>query len=198
MTTAYGMFYKCKYMTYLNMPYVTKITSMEGMLNGCVALKTIDGMDKWDTSNNTKWGSTFRELKVIEKINVENFILANCHAMGSTFQDTKLKSLEGFDLKRWRTPYVQYLSTTFGRLGITELDLSNFDVRLLGNGSQMVSGCSTLVKLNLSNWILTEDHYTWDGPGRNPLKLTLMFKDCTSLKEVIMKNSNYFSIYKKR
>lgn len=196
MNTAYGMFYNCKAMTYLNMPYVTKVKSMEGMLNGCTALKTIVGMDKWDTSNNNNWGSTFRSLKVIESLNIENFILANSHAMGSTFQDTKLKSFEGFDLKKWRTPYVQYLSTTFGFLNVTELDLSSLDVRLLGSCSQTFSGCSALVKLNLSNWILTEDHYCWEGPGRNPLTLTLMFKNCTSLKEIIMKNSNRFSIYK--
>ena len=35
LNTAFGMFYKCSNLTYVNMPYVTYISTMEGMFNGC-------------------------------------------------------------------------------------------------------------------------------------------------------------------
>ena len=196
--TAQGMFYKCSSMTYLNMPYVTYVETMEGMFNGCTKLQLIDGMEKWNTANNNNYGSAFRDLKSIKKLPIENFNVSNVHAMGAAFSGTVLESFEGFDFSKWKTPYIQYLSGTFTGVNATEIDLSSFDVRNVGALAQLFYKCTNLKKVNLSNWILTEEHYNWQGPelDLNPLTTNYLFGNCNVLDEVIMLNSNRFSIYK--
>lgn len=196
--TGYGMFYKCSSATYINLPCVTGMESMEGMFNGCTKLKLIDGMEKWDTSKNNNYGSAFRDLKAIKKLPIENFNVSNVHAMGAAFSGTVLESFEGFNFSKWKTPYIQYLSGTLTGVNATEFDLSGFDVRIVGALSQLFYKCTKLKKVNISNWILTEEHYNWQGPelDLNPLALNHFFGNCSALDEVIMLNSNRFSIYK--
>ena len=59
LNTAYGMFYKCSNLTYVNMPDVTYKSTMEGMFNGCTKLQRIEGIEQWNTARNSNWGSTF-------------------------------------------------------------------------------------------------------------------------------------------
>lgn len=199
LNTAYGMFYNCTNLTYVNMPFVTYVSTMEGMFNGCTKLQRIEGIEQWDTSRNSNWGSTFGNCRSLTNLDPRNFILTDAHAMGATFRGCIAAPIENFDFKNWRTPNVQYLSGTFdGVTTIKELDLSTFNVSNVGDIQGFLGGCSGLERVDLSNWILTEKHYNWQGDSDiyNPLKVTGFFKNCSSLVDIKLLNTNRFTAFK--
>lgn len=199
LNTGYGMFYNCTNLTYVNMPYVTYITTMEGMFNGCRKLQRIEGIEKWNTARNSNWGSTFGNCNALTNLDPRNFILTDAHALGATFRGCYSAPIENFDFSNWCTPNIQYLSGTFdGLKSVIELDVSTFNVSSVGNLQGIFQGCTNLQRVNISNWILTEKHYNWQGDSDkwNPLNVGGMFNNCPALVEVKMENSDRFSIYK--
>ena len=199
LNTGYGMFYNCTNLTYVNMPYVTYVSTMEGMFNGCRKLQRIEGIEKWNTARNSNWGSTFGNCNALTNLDPRNFILTDAHAMGATFRGCYSAPIENFDFSNWCTPNIQYLSGTFdGLKSIIELDVSTFNVSSVGNLQGVFQGCTNLQRVNISNWILTEKHYNWQGDSDkwNPLNVGGMFNNCPALVEVKMENSDRFSIYK--
>ena len=199
LNTAYGMFYSCTSLTYVNMPDVTYVTTMEGMFNGCRNLQRIEGIEKWNTARNSNWGSTFGNCRSLTNLDPRNFILTDAHAMGATFRGCISVPVENFDFKNWRTPNIQYLSGTFdGVTTIKELDLSTFNVSNVGNIQGFLGGCSGLERVDLSNWILTEKHYNWQGDSDiwNPLNVTAFFRGCSSLVDIKLLNTNRFTAFK--
>lgn len=199
LNTAYGMFYNCSSLTYVNMPDVTYVTTMEGMFNGCRKLQRIEGIEKWNTARNSNWGSTFGNCNALTNLDPRNFILTDAHAMGATFRGCYSAPIENFDFSNWCTPNIQYLSGTFdGLKSVIELDVSTFNVSSVGTFQGFFQGCTNLQRVNMSNWILTEKHYNWQGDSDkwNPLNVGGMFSNCPALVEVKMENSDRFSIYK--
>lgn len=199
LNTAYGMFYKCSNLTYVNMPDVTYVTTMEGMFNGCTKLQRIEGIEQWNTARNSNWGSTFGNCNALTNLDPRNFILTDAHAMGATFRGCRSVPAENFDFKNWRTPNIQYLSGTFDAVTqIKELDLSSFNVSNVGDIQGFLQGCSGLERVDLSNWILTEKHYNWQGDSDkwNPLKVGGFFRGCSSLVDVKLLNTDRFTAYK--
>ena len=200
LNTSYGMFYKCSNLTYVNMPYVSLIGTMEGMFNGCTKLQRIEGVEKWNTAKNANWGSTFGNCIALVNLDPRNFILTDAHALGATFRGCYSSPAENFDFKNWRTPNMQYLSGTFDVLKhVKELNLSGFDVSNVSTFQGMFKGCTALERVDLSNWIMTQEHYNWQGPDHadaNTLNATSMFQDCTNLVDIKLLNTNRFTAYK--
>lgn len=199
LNTGYGMFYNCSSLTYVNMPYVSYVATMEGMFNGCTKLQRIEGIEKWNTARNANWGSTFGNCRSLTNLDPRNFILTDAHAMGATFRGCTAAPIENFDFRNWRTPNVQYLSGTFDVVTtVKELDFSGFDVSNVGTLQGFLKGCSSLERVDLSNWILTEKHYNWQGDSDkwNPLSLSNFFDSCSSLIDIKLLNTDRFTAYK--
>ena len=200
LNTGYGMFYNCTNLTYVNMPYVTYVTTMEGMFNGCKKLKHIEGIEKWNTARNSNWGSTFGNCNALTNLDPRNFILTDAHAMGATFRGCYSAPIENFDFSNWCTPNMQYLSGTFdGLKSVIELDVSSFNVSSVSTFQSLFSNCTNLERLDLSNWIMTPTHYNWQGPEASEcttLAVSGMFNGCTSLVDIKLLNTNRFTAYK--
>ena len=60
-----------------------------------------------------------------------------------------------------------------GCMGLTSLDLSNFDTSQVTGMYYMFSGCGGLTSLDLSNWNTSK-----------VINMSKMFKGCTSLKTI--------------
>ena len=200
LTTAYGMFYNCSNLTYANIPYVSYISTMEGMFNGCRKLQRIEGVEKWSTARNSNWGSTFGNNIALTNLDPRNFIITDAHAIGATFRGCYSSPAENFDLSKWRTPNLQYLSGTFDNLNhVKELNLSGFNVSNCSTFQTLFNACSSLEKLDISNWKMTPTHYNWQGPSAlecTTLTIAGMFGGCTKLTDIKLLNTDRFTAYK--
>jgi surface protein len=199
LTTGYGMFYNCSSLTYVNMPFVTYVTTMEGMFNNCKKLKRIEGVEKWNTTRNNNWGSTFGNNNVLTNLDIRNFIVLDAHALGATFRGCYASPVENFDFSKWRVPNVQYLSGTFdGLKHVKELNLSGFRVENVSTFQTMFNNCTGLERVDLSNWKMTQEHYNWQGNGAaevTTLTVAGMFQGCSNLVDVKLLNTDRFTAY---
>lgn len=123
------MFYPCGTLEDVDVTgLVTSVcTDVTAAFSGNGSLKTIKGLDTWDTSKVTKIDALFNMC----------------------FSITDLSGIE-----HWDTSSVTSMNSTFvGCKSLTELDLSHWDLSNLStsNINAVFPGCSGLKKLNLSN-----------------------------------------------
>ena len=156
---------------------VSNVTDMSYMFRGCNYLKSLDGLEKWNTKNVTTMRGMFggflnREVgkyagcESLANVDaLEKWDVSNVTDMSYMFSGcTSLKSLKG--LKNWNTHKVKDMSYMFGgQLG----NISPINQRL-GN----IDGCKDLANVNaLEKWDVS-----------NVTDMSHMFSGCTSLKSL--------------
>lgn len=170
-------------------------TSCLGWFNGCINLKSIEGIKNLNTENvismramfkncsgltildvsgfnttNVKYmEGMFENCSAVTTLDVSGFNTANVTSMSNMFFDCS--ALTTLDVSRFNTTKVNYTSYMFyGCSNLTSLDVSGFDTQNVTDMDNMFYGCSGLTALNVSGF-----------DTKNVTTLRQMFRECSGL-----------------
>ncbi|MCV3739957.1 BspA family leucine-rich repeat surface protein [Lentilactobacillus hilgardii] len=129
-------------------------------------LKSIDGMDKIDTSKATDMSTMFMRdfsLTTLDLSSFDTSMVTDMSYMFSGFQ-----SLTSLDISKFDTAKVTNMSYMFSAPGLTSLDVSNFDTSKVTDMSYMFTGTAGLTsldvsKLDTSSVINMSGMFSWAG-----------------------------------
>ena len=128
---------------------LSKTTNAFGMFGsngeGGTGLKTIKGLDTWDTSHITNMGNMFQGLTLLTELDVSSFDTSNVTKMSNMFQG--LSSITELDLSSFDTSNVSDMTVMF----YTDSQLrtiyvsDSFVTNNVSSSSSMFSSCNALV-----------------------------------------------------
>ena len=149
----------------------SEVTSMSYFFGKCKNLERLE-LGYWDTSKVTNFSIMFDGCEKITYIDVSNFDTSSATSINSMFRYCyKITSL---DLTNWDTSNVTYFAGLFWCCyDLVDIDISNFDTSNATDMSYMFSYCKSLEYLDLSNF--------------NTSKVTSMysmFSKCEKLKYI--------------
>ena len=149
----------------------SNVTDMNFMLCQC-EIKELD-LSKWDVSKVTNLELFIQSSSEITSLNLNNWDTSKVTNFNGLFQYCdKLSDLK-FD---FRTPSLTSMETIFDRcMGLTELDLSKWDVSQVSSMFAAFNDCRNLTYLRLSNWNM-----------QNVTNISRMFDNANSLSDLIM------------
>lgn len=108
----------------VNVMVTSEHDDLNGMFSGCENLRTINGINEWDTSNVTNMDSMFKSCRNLESLDLSSFNTSNVENMNDMFLDCE---------------------------NLRELNLSSFEIREDCNTDRMLNNCSKLHTLRLDN-----------------------------------------------
>lgn len=148
-----SMFYYCRNLTEINLSNLdtSKVIHMNSMFSACTQLTGLD-LSNFDTSKVTNMSGMFSSCSKLTSLDISDFDTSNVTDMGDMFYSCT--SLTTINLNNFNTSKVEYMSYMFAYSNITNLDISNFDMRNVKNTSSMFYYCRNLVNLNTTNWNL--------------------------------------------
>lgn len=179
----------------------SNVTSMEYLLHGFRNVKTVTGLDKFDTKNVKDISEAFSDCGV-ETLDFSNWKINNLTRLGWAFcKSTNLKTIVGLDnwnvsnatsinrlfedcsslesisgIENWDTSKVTTMEYCFrGCSSLKEIpDIGNWNVSNVTNMNGMFGACSTIKTLpNLNKWNTSK-----------VTDLTYTFASCSSLSSV--------------
>jgi uncharacterized repeat protein (TIGR02543 family) len=151
-------------------------TSLRGMFRDLTNLKTIEGLDKIDTSHVTNMFTMFYNCNSLTKLDISNFDTSNVTDMSSMFY--KCQALTELDISNFDTNNVTDMSSMFHNCkSLTELDLSSFNTSQVTDMSYMFCNCQALTELDLSSFNTSQ-----------VAKMNYMFDSCKALTELNVSN----------
>ncbi len=121
-------FYECKSITEIDLSNfnTSNVDYMSGMFWGCENLKTIKGIDKFDTSTLMRTDYMFARCKNLTSIDLSSFNTSNVEKFNSMFSDCK--SLKTISLPNFTSPKVINVQFMFDNCcNLEYIDLSNCD-----------------------------------------------------------------------
>ena len=128
----------------------SNVTSMSSMFNGCRDLASLD-VSGFDTSNVTSMSYMFNSCRVLASLDVSGFDTSNVTSMSFMFSDCR--DLASLDVSGFDTSNVTDMSSMFnGCRDLTSLDVSKFDTSNVTSMSYMFSSCSGLTSLDVSGF----------------------------------------------
>ena len=117
----------------------------------------------------------------LSSINLSYFNTREVSNMSGLFYGCS--SLKEINLSRFYTGKVKDMSAVFlGCSSLKEIDISNFETNEVTEMVRMFQGCSSLTSINL---------FKFPGYTFKRLNVSLMFKDCVSLKKVNLSNLDF-------
>ena len=157
-------------------------TSLYGMFSDLTKLKTIENLDKIDTSYVTNMSYMFSNCKALTKVDLSNFDISNATNTAGMFN--KCQALTELDVSNFDTSKVTNMASMFNNCqALTELDVSNFDTSHVTNMASMFYKCQALTELDVSNF---NTDLTID--------MNQMFFYCQALTELDVSNFNTSSV----
>ena len=172
-TSMDGMFEGCQALRKLDLSSfdTSKVIDMEYMFSGCQALETLD-LSSFDTSNVTSMEWMFNECQALRKLDLSSFNTSKVIDMEYMF--SRCQALKELDVSKFDTSKVIDMEYMFSRCeALTKLDVSNFNTSKVINMGHMFDGCSALTKLDVSNFNTSE-----------VTNMGHMFEECTKLKTI--------------
>ena len=156
--------------------YNVTLRGNSAVLQGCLYLTKIEGMNTWDTSQVTSMANFFNGCSSLTEIDVSSFDTSNVTTMEGMFRNygggvlpSKLRRIIG--IEKFNTSKVTTMRYMFqGQNLLTELNIGGWNTPKLNNLSDCFSGCSNLTSLDLSNWNLS-----------NCTNFNYMFTGCSKL-----------------
>jgi len=181
----FSCFYNLKSIEGLEYFDTSNVTDMQGMFWGCSNLTTLN-LSNFDTSNVTSTYYMFCDCSSLTTLDLSSFNTSNVTNMSSMFN--ACSNLTSLDLSNFDTSNVTDMLQMFKEcLSLTSLDLSNFDTSNVTSMSYIFNHCSSLTTLNLSNFDTS-----------NVTDMQGMFYGCSSLTSLDLSNfdtSNVTSTY---
>lgn len=148
------------------------------LFSGFSKLKTIEGLEYFDTSNTTNMRAMFADCKALTDLDLSNFDTSNVVNMNSMFADCN--SLTSLNISSFNTKKVTDMSFMFENCQtLSTLDLSTFSDEMVNNMRNMFNGCTLLENLNISNF-----------KTENVANMSFMFDGCSSLTSLDLSNFN--------
>ena len=180
------MFYNCNSLTSLNLSELdtTRVTNMQRMFSGCRNLTGLD-LSNFDTSRVTDIGGMFQGCSKLISLDLSSFDTSNVIYMGENsgsgidglFYNCSSIQTIIFGMK-WKNTNVTDMSNMFsGCSSLVNLDLSNFCTNNVRVMSSMFYGCRSLTSLDLSNFDTSNVIYMGDLHKS-------IFSDCSKLCEI--------------
>ncbi len=166
-------------------------TNSANLFNGFEALKSVNGLENFNTEDTTDMSYMFygcRSLKELDlrAFNVQN--VKNISSMLSADRDTQSfvnMGLETLDISGWNTEKLTDISEfLYGCTSLKSLDLSTWNTKKLEKMNLAFANCINLKALNLSNW---------DLPRLT--EYTESFKQCNQLNIKALKANLYQNSY---
>ena len=160
-----------------NLTFGDAIIDLSCMFRNCRNLTTLD-VSSLNTSNCVSFSEMFRYCSKLTTIDISNFDLSNASSLYCMFSDcSSLTSvnLEGITYNRGLLDNLGYMFQKCSSL--VEIDVSPIanDATYV---TQIFVGCSSLTKVNISNW--TDINDTVSSGAHQ-----YIFKDCNTLRELI-------------
>jgi len=129
----------------------TNLTSTAYWFSGCLALKTIEGIENLKTQNVTDMHGMFESCSNLTNLVVTGFNTSNVTNMSNMF--AQCSQLTSLDISNFDTSQATDLSRMFTSCAsISSLDVSNFNTSNVMDMSGMFASCESLTSLNLSNF----------------------------------------------
>jgi surface protein len=113
-------------------------------------LKSIDGMDKIDTSKATDMSTMFMRDFSLTSLDLSSFDTSMVTDMSYMFSG--FQSLTGLDISKFDTAKVTNMSYMFSAPGLTSLDVSKLDTSSVTDMSYMFTGAAGLTSLDVSKF----------------------------------------------
>ncbi len=153
-------------------------TVTQGWFNGLTKLKTIENLDKLNTSNVTNMGAMFRNCSNLTYIDVSGFNTSAVTNMSYMFYGCS--ALQDINLSSFNTSEVRNMNYMFYNCSsLTRLDLSGFNFGWADYINHLLDGCTGLTELTVgTNSIINSvSHNTsaFNGVGTesNPCQLNI-------------------------
>lgn len=142
---------------------------------GCASLKSLDGLQTWDTSKITSLSYLFSYCENLEDISaLENWNVSKVKSCDDIFyNDSKLQNLDG--LRNWSTDSLNTLNFAFMNCkGLNDISgMKNWNFSNVTSLTNTFYGCSSLTDISaLSNWDVSNVTSTYQ-----------MFKSCSQLQD---------------
>ena len=162
-----------------------EVTHCAHKFRNLTSLKTLTGLENWDTSNSVSMAYTFQNCSSLTSLNLSNWNTSSSTSM--TYMFSGCSSLTSLNVSTWDTRKVKSMSTMFDCcLKLTSLDLSGWHTDSVENTAYMFDGCSALKTLDMRNFDFSNISSNYHD----------MFRDCYALEEIRLDNCNKNTISK--
>lgn len=171
----FGLLQNLKTIEGLEKINTSNVTDMNCMFSDCQSLTSLN-LSNFDTKNVINMHRMFASCSSLTSLDLSNFDTSNVTDMSSMFNDCK--SLSNLDLSKFDTSNVTDMWGLFGYCGsLTSLNLSTFNTSNVTNMWYMFTGCSSLTSLDLSKFDTS-----------NVTDMGDMFNGCSSLTSLDLGN----------
>lgn len=185
-----------KTIEYLNLTSVKNIN-----FKGCTSLTSVNFSNQ-TASNLTSLASVFYNTYNLQTLDLTNFVAPNVSSMMQCFQNSGVKNIitTGTKISGLKEMHFAFLCS-----GITEIDLTGFDVSQVTSFERTFSECYSLININISNWN-TKNATSMNGMfshcraltsldlssfnTNNVTNMAYMFQNCSNLKSLDISNFN--------
>lgn len=155
-----------------------QVINMSQMFKGCVSLKKINGIEKWDVLHLTTAREMFSKCGSMKNIPIECWNTSSLRDMSYMF--SSCWRLEKIPAEKWDVSSLVDAMTAFAWCSsLQSVDLSEWNTVRLENVADMFVECNNLQSVNLDNW-----------DAFNIKDIAYMFKDCFRLENVFMSWTN--------
>lgn len=131
--------------------YVNKVVAsgaINGMFTSDSKLKSIEGLNLWNTQKVTNMSTMFYNTSSISSIDLSTFDTTNVTDMSAMFAGTS--SLKTIDVSTFNTSNVKSMASMFFKTHLSSINIDNFNTSKVTNMSAMFS-YSTFDSLDLSH-----------------------------------------------
>ncbi len=155
------------------------------MFSNLTSLKTLTGLENWDTSNSVSMRYTYLNCSSLTSLNLSNWNTSSSTGMDMMFSGCSSLTSLG-DISTWDVSKVDSTFAMFDNCSkLTSLDLSGWHTDSLENTAYMFDGCVALTFLDMRNFDFSNISQRHD-----------MFRDCYALREIRLDNCNKDTISK--
>ena len=148
-TNMFGMFIFCREIEYLDLSSfnTSNVTDMGFLFAGCNKLRTIFGIEKFNTNKVGNMQAMFLECSLINYLDLTNFDTSNVNLFQGFFSECiNLKEVKG--LNKFNTKKVTNMDAMFQLCKEIEfLDLSSFDTSNVTDMTNLFTECHKLKKI---------------------------------------------------
>lgn len=159
-----------KTIEYLNLTSVKNIN-----FKACTSLTSVNFSNQ-TAPNLTSLASVFYNTSALQTLDLTNFVAPNVSSMMQCFQNSGVKNIitTGTKISGLKEMHFAFLCS-----GITDIDLTGFDVSQVTSFERTFSECYSLININISNWN-TESAISMNG----------MFSHCRALTSLDVSSFN--------
>ena len=154
-----------------------KVNDMSNMFNGCSSLTSLD-IGNWNTSKVTDMKWMFNVCSSLTSLDIGNWNTSEVTDMLAMFSECS--SLTSLDIGNWNTSKVKNMRIMFNVCSsLTSLDIDRWDVSQVRFTNSMFAWCSSLTNLDIGNWDTSKI-----------TNMAYMFSMCSSLTSLDIGNWN--------